>query len=108
MIKFQDEISKLESLPPSISRGIINNNYLLFIFLDLERIVSCASNISIYNFDACVPRRTKYRKCRNSHVHATNCTLSKNCATSCAKKFNSAMNEASFEARNEILLPSAV
>lgn len=40
-------------------------------------------------FGTCVEQNTKYRKCRNPHVHATNCTLSKNCATSCAKKFNS-------------------
>lgn len=44
----------------------------------------------------CVEQNAK-DSTHNRHVHATNCTLSKNCA----KKFNSN------EARNEILLPSA-
>lgn len=72
----------------------------------------CISYIKYYlanklSCHKCVHKRLKSHLCRTErerlhprHVHATNCTLSKKCA----KKFNS--NEASFEARNEILLPS--
>lgn len=53
--------------------------------------MSCASSIDNLTLRASLgEQNAKYprRKCRSPH--ATNCTLSKKCATSCAKKFNSA------------------